>query len=636
MSPEEGCKARESVMNKPGAPPRKLRHLVLDANALIKQGGSTLAQSAEQYWTTSSVLSEIRDKKARAHLDMLPFELKLKEPNDECMKHVTLFAKQTGDLRALSVVDLGVIALAYQLEKEETGGKYLREQGPKGPHGPQPTSGSGPESPKIEGTQDSKADQQQRGEAELLVVDAESSDGGAGQEEQVGGDSNEQEQPTDEPQARGGAIAEDGTAAEAETSSGAGSDDDWEPEPEGEIGSESGSEDDEEVEGGFELLEDEFPGLSIASFPAASSDAAETVAKSITTTPASPTEAPTAMSWSAKALQSRDEPLRVAVKEESSKVKVVNPGAGALSAEPITKAATQGVPDAAGSGTSRILVGGGFAGVTGGNAGDGDAGEHDDGVGWVNPDNIAMCRAHGIGLTGPSQQIVAATEKPPAASSIPAAAKSAEPEKTEAEAAEELRQLRKAKKRAKKRARAQCKAGCVTTDFAMQNVLLHMGMTLLSLDGMRVSRVKQWVLRCAACFRTTTEMERLFCGSCGSSTLERVACSIDARTGATKLHLRKHPKHNLRGTKYSLPKAGPKGGRFQGDLLLREDQLLTGIWAQKAKRSTKNVRSMFDEQITMTMGMNVTKSADVKVGYGRKNPNAQRGRERRGKKRTSS
>lgn len=103
----------------------------------------------------------------------------------------------------------------------------------------------------------------------------------------------------------------------------------------------------------------------------------------------------------------------------------------------------------------------------------------------------------------------------------------------------------------------------------------------MSLDGMSVRRVKQWILRCAACFKTCTEMGRLFCPVCGNASLDRVSCSVNAKTGATYLHLRRNHKVNLRGSKFSIPAPDPTKGRFEGDLLLREDQLLTGIWAQK-------------------------------------------------------
>ena len=44
-------------------------------------------------------------------------------------------------------------------------------------------------------------------------------------------------------------------------------------------------------------------------------------------------------------------------------------------------------------------------------------------------------------------------------------------------------------------------AGCMTADFAMQNVLLQMGLSLVGVDGKRIQRVKTWVLRCHACFK---------------------------------------------------------------------------------------------------------------------------------------
>jgi RNA-binding protein NOB1 len=52
---------------------------------------------------------------------------------------------------------------------------------------------------------------------------------------------------------------------------------------------------------------------------------------------------------------------------------------------------------------------------------------------------------------------------------------------------------------------------CLTADFAMQNVLIQMGLRVLSPDGKRITRVKQWALRCFACFKITRNMEKQFC-----------------------------------------------------------------------------------------------------------------------------
>jgi RNA-binding protein NOB1 len=43
--------------------------------------------------------------------------------------------------------------------------------------------------------------------------------------------------------------------------------------------------------------------------------------------------------------------------------------------------------------------------------------------------------------------------------------------------------------------------GCMTADYAMQNVLLHMGLNLVGVEGKKITSVKNWVLRCHACFK---------------------------------------------------------------------------------------------------------------------------------------
>jgi RNA-binding protein NOB1 len=195
------------------------------------------------------------------------------------------------------------------------------------------------------------------------------------------------------------------------------------------------------------------------------------------------------------------------------------------------------------------------------------------------------------------------------------------------------------------------RAACATTDFAMQNVILQMNLELLSVDGMKVRKLKNWVTRCGACYRVYTNSEyniggfgckRLFCEHCGSDMMQRIAASVDGKTGRLRLHLSNKHKVNLRGTKFSLPKPG-SGNRFQGDLLLREDQLLTGAWNVKVKMRSggkaKNAaaESIFGNDIASNVGCHTRSITcdDIKVGFGRRNPNAVKGRERRGKKKKS-
>ena len=44
-------------------------------------------------------------------------------------------------------------------------------------------------------------------------------------------------------------------------------------------------------------------------------------------------------------------------------------------------------------------------------------------------------------------------------------------------------------------------AACMTGDYAVQNVLLSMGLGLVGEEGKRINKVKSWVLRCHACFK---------------------------------------------------------------------------------------------------------------------------------------
>ncbi|CAI5526422.1 unnamed protein product [Closterium sp. Naga37s-1] len=113
----------------------------------------------------------------------------------------------------------------------------------------------------------------------------------------------------------------------------------------------------------------------------------------------------------------------------------------------------------------------------------------------------------------------------------------------------------------------------MTSDYAMQNVALQMGLRLLSAQsGMRIAQVHRWVQRCSACSAVTPDMTRVFCPDCGNgTTLNKVTVTVGV-DGVVHAGVRK--RHNIRGSKFSLPV--PKGGRTGAakDPVLREDQLL--------------------------------------------------------------
>eukprot|EP01128_Nolandella_sp_AFSM9_P010625 TRINITY_DN7381_c0_g1_i1.p1 TRINITY_DN7381_c0_g1~~TRINITY_DN7381_c0_g1_i1.p1 ORF type:complete len:361 (+),score=80.40 TRINITY_DN7381_c0_g1_i1:103-1083(+) len=76
---------------------------------------------ADTVVTVPEVLKEVRDSKARHFLASLPNEITAISPSAESLKRVCDFARLTGDFSSLSITDLKVIALAYQMDVEEKG-----------------------------------------------------------------------------------------------------------------------------------------------------------------------------------------------------------------------------------------------------------------------------------------------------------------------------------------------------------------------------------------------------------------------------------------------------------------------------------------------------------------------------------
>ncbi len=132
--------------------------------------------------------------------------------------------------------------------------------------------------------------------------------------------------------------------------------------------------------------------------------------------------------------------------------------------------------------------------------------------------------------------------------------------------------------------------GVSCTDYAMQNVALQLGLELLSLDGLRVATVRQFVQRCDACGLVVRDAEAKFCSACGNGPLRKA--SVEATAAGDRIH---QAPPRLRGTQFPLPL--PKGGRTP-DIVLAPDQY------ELMKR----------------------KHRDVQVGFGNKNPNVSRRR----------
>ncbi|KAK7740823.1 20S-pre-rRNA D-site endonuclease nob1 [Diatrype stigma] len=178
----------------------------------------------------------------------------------------------------------------------------------------------------------------------------------------------------------------------------------------------------------------------------------------------------------------------------------------------------------------------------------------------------------------------------------------------------------------------------LTSDYAMQNVLLRMNLNLVSPALARITRVKTWVLRCHGCFQVTRDTSKQFCPRCGQPTLTRVSASTDQATGGFTLHLKtKGWQWNNRGNVYSVPKpvhgsasgkahrdAGPRAGGQGGwgrDLIFAEDQKEYVNQKRDEQRKAASGRDPWDDDYLPSILSGDRKGGGpggkIKVGAGR-------------------
>ncbi|XP_017876547.1 RNA-binding protein NOB1 isoform X2 [Ceratina calcarata] len=110
---------------------------------------------------------------------------------------------------------------------------------------------------------------------------------------------------------------------------------------------------------------------------------------------------------------------------------------------------------------------------------------------------------------------------------------------------------------------------CLTMDFAMQNVLKQIGLNIAALDGRVIKQMRTYILRCYACYKTTSIMTKVFCPSCGNKTLKRVAVTLNEE-GKQQIHINFRRPISKKGKRFSLPM--PKGGKHANNPILCEDQ----------------------------------------------------------------
>ncbi|VEU19929.1 DEKNAAC100471 [Brettanomyces naardenensis] len=108
----------------------KVNTLILDAGPLITQSAGQLQNLAENFYTTPGVFNELRDERVRSQLPIWAERLQVRQPKKESINAVSNFAKLTGDYAVLSVNDVHLIALTYEIECELNHGNWRLRESP--------------------------------------------------------------------------------------------------------------------------------------------------------------------------------------------------------------------------------------------------------------------------------------------------------------------------------------------------------------------------------------------------------------------------------------------------------------------------------------------------------------------------
>ncbi|KAG7926182.1 hypothetical protein KL925_003944 [Ogataea polymorpha] len=189
------------------------------------------------------------------------------------------------------------------------------------------------------------------------------------------------------------------------------------------------------------------------------------------------------------------------------------------------------------------------------------------------------------------------------------------------------------------------KVALATGDFAVQNVSLQMGLNLMNaMSGLQIQRVRNYMLRCHACFTMIPIPKdgtpKHFCSSCGGATLLRCAVSVNSK-GEVVPHLKKNFEWHKKGDRYSLPsplsknytkKYGKQGYQHRGNpnldnIYLREDQKEYQQALKNAKWQLRQNEKAMQEYVgggsadnfvsPFFTGTDHIKPVNVRVGRGR-------------------
>ncbi|SBS81305.1 RNA-binding protein NOB1, putative [Plasmodium ovale] len=143
---------------------------------------------------------------------------------------------------------------------------------------------------------------------------------------------------------------------------------------------------------------------------------------------------------------------------------------------------------------------------------------------------------------------------------------------------------------------------CVTTDYAMQNVLYQIGLHVITIDGYKINSVKLWGYICTSCYFFMRKNSLLFCSKCGNNNLRKVNVLVDNQLKKLVVKIPQF-RVNCKNTIFSIPKKKKNlKNKFEEKLqIFREDELLIGGRKQylthqkKLYESQKNLKDPFKE-----------------------------------------
>ncbi|XP_017483093.1 PREDICTED: RNA-binding protein NOB1 [Rhagoletis zephyria] len=147
---------------------------------------------------------------------------------------------------------------------------------------------------------------------------------------------------------------------------------------------------------------------------------------------------------------------------------------------------------------------------------------------------------------------------------------------------------------------------CMSTDYALQNVLKQMNLQICALDGRVIRHLRTYILRCYACYKTTSIMTKVFCPNCGNKTLKRVAVSLD-ENGKQVIHINTRRPLTAKYKNQSLPKF--QGGKHSRNPILFEDQ---PIPRQMPSRVAKTKTNALEEDYIAGFSPFVMRDVDSK------------------------